>query len=71
MAIGNTEPARWLPTSEAAAALNCSVSTLQRMRRVGLLQPGLHWRRIAGGRRAPVIVDVAAAEELLRLALAG
>lgn len=59
----------WLPLTQAAKELGCSVSSLYRMRRTGLLLPAVHWHRSSMGKRAAVQVNVSAARLRLQVFL--
>jgi excisionase family DNA binding protein len=49
-------PAFTLTTKEVAARLRTSDSTLRRLRREGVLRPGLHFRAIGGGTVRPSLL---------------
>jgi hypothetical protein len=56
----------WRRIDEAAVALGCSISTLFRLRRSGVLLRALHWRRCGQGQRSRLLFNV----EACQLALA-
>lgn len=57
----------WVPVAVAAKELGCSVRTLQRLRRAGVLRRGVHWHRSGLGRRAPVQVNLPASRLALQV----
>jgi SLT domain-containing protein len=57
----------WRRIDAAAAALGTSISTLYRLRRDGVLLRAVHWHRVGGGRRAPVVINVTAARLALQV----
>jgi len=53
-------------TQEAAHQLRVSDATLRRLRREGVLKPGIHFRAVGSGiSRPPLLWNVAAADEAL------
>lgn len=50
-------------TDEACEALRISDSSLRRLRKEGVLQPGIHFRAIGGGQIRPALIwDVDASD---------
>lgn len=63
--------ATWSSTAEATHALRFSRTTLQKLKRLGVLKPGEHYYRRGLGRTAPCAWNIDACREtLLRLAAA-
>ena len=53
-------------TTEACIALHVSDSTLRRLRRMGVLQAGVHFRAVGAGISKPALLwDVKATDEAL------
>ena len=57
----------WLPQPEALQALGISRATMHRLRCAGVLRDGVHIYRAGLGQRAPLRINVAAAELALQV----
>ena len=62
--------AHWASSRSAAAALAVSEKTLYRWRCIGLLKPGIHWRRKFPAGNSPIVYDLVATEAAMRQATA-
>lgn len=56
----------WAAARDAADHLGVSTRTLYRWRDIGLLRPGVHWRRKFPATNSPVLYDLPATEQVMR-----
>ena len=62
----STQHAYWASSRIAADALAVSEKTLYRWRCLGLLKPGIHWRRKFPATNSPLLYDLHAVEAVMR-----
>jgi hypothetical protein len=55
----------WVSTAELLTQLKCSRGTLQALQRAGVLRPGIEYRRMGVGSKAPLQWDPAAVDAAL------
>lgn len=68
--MSSTALAHWAGARAAADALAVSEKTLYRWRCLGLLKPGIHYRRKIPVSNSPILYDLAAVEAAMREASA-